>query len=123
MDDSLLSRSASGIYDILQLKRKTLDFWQTEISVILPDVVEVEDGALPSGLIFSCIVTPYTGLTGFLYRCLIPCYHWDNRTHSISIVPHHRDTNSSKLRSLGAGAYHPCTVPSHVEQAFTYGTE
>lgn len=34
----------------MQLKRKVLEFWLTDISIILPDVVEVEDGASPSGM-------------------------------------------------------------------------
>lgn len=49
-DDTLLNRSASGIYDIMQLERKVLEFWLTDISIILPDVVEAEDGASPSGM-------------------------------------------------------------------------
>ncbi|KAF8492925.1 oligomeric golgi complex component, COG2-domain-containing protein [Gautieria morchelliformis] len=46
-DDTLLNRSASVIHDLTLLKRKVLEFWLAEISIILPDV-EAEDGALPS---------------------------------------------------------------------------
>ncbi|KAF8578033.1 COG complex component [Ramaria rubella] len=47
-DDALLNRSGTVISDLKQLENSVLELWNNEISVILPDVAEVEDGASPS---------------------------------------------------------------------------
>lgn len=95
-DDSLLSRSATAIYDIMLLKRKVFEFWLAVISVILPDEAEADDSTLPSGIYMSRTCPKHMN-EPCPYRCTETSYRGDNRPHSISIISHNCHTHSSQL--------------------------